>query len=75
MAVIELLTVLPNIASGLANTGFLFGAGTSVEAGYPMMPELTREIMKALLERTIPEFAGPGMRTSGGHPTASRPQQ
>lgn len=48
MAVIELLTVLPNIASGLANTGFLFGAGTSVEAGYPMMARLTQMVIGAL---------------------------
>lgn len=41
--------VLPNIKNGgLSTTGFLFGAGTSVEAGYPMMPGLTRQVVGAL---------------------------
>lgn len=48
MAAIELATVLPNISSGLGNTGFLFGAGTSVEAGYPMMARLTQLVITAL---------------------------
>ena len=45
---ISLSSVLPNLSSGLAGTGFLFGAGTSVEAGYPMMPALTRQVISAL---------------------------
>jgi hypothetical protein len=44
---IDLATILPNISS-LERTGFLFGAGTSVEAGYPMMAELTRKVIGAL---------------------------
>lgn len=40
--------VLPNLASGLSGTGFIFGAGTSAEAGYPMMPALTRGVISAL---------------------------
>lgn len=41
--------LLPNLkAGGLSTTGFLFGAGTSVEAGYPMMPGLTRLVVGAL---------------------------
>lgn len=41
--------VLPNIGNGGLNTsGFLFGAGTSVEAGYLMMPGLTREVIAGL---------------------------
>lgn len=42
--------VLPNLASGLANTGFIFGAGTSLEAGYPMMPALTKSVVAELNE-------------------------
>ena len=39
----------PNIKNGgLSTSGFLFGAGTSVEAGYPMMPDLTRQVIGAL---------------------------
>jgi hypothetical protein len=44
----DLATVLPNIANSLNGTGFLFGAGTSCEAGYPMMPALTRQVVSAL---------------------------
>jgi hypothetical protein len=45
---IDLSAILPNVAQTLDGTGFLFGAGTSREAGYPMMPQLTREVMSAL---------------------------
>lgn len=48
---VQLETVLPNLKNGgLSTTGFLFGAGTSVEAGYPMMPELTRSVVGALTD-------------------------
>lgn len=45
---IDLSVILPNVSQTLNGTGFLFGAGTSREAGYPMMPQLTREVMTAL---------------------------
>lgn len=45
---IDLSKILPNVSQTLDGTGFLFGAGTSREAGYPMMPQLTREVMTAL---------------------------
>ena len=45
---INLNTILPNIATSLDGTGFIFGAGTSLEAGYPMMAQLTLEIIDAL---------------------------
>src|SRR4051812_16790 len=48
MTAIGVTTVLPNISSGLDNTGFLFGAGTSFEAGYPMMASLTKEVIRSL---------------------------
>ena len=50
-------TILPNIAHSLDGTGFLFGAGTSVEAGYPMMSGLTRKVIGTLTaaERTVLE--------------------
>jgi hypothetical protein len=52
---LTLQQILPNLQSGLTNTGFLFGAGTSVEAGYPMMPRLTKEVVSSLssLERGV----------------------
>lgn len=46
--VLSLQQVLPNLRNGLGNTGFLFGAGTSVEAGYPMMAGLTRSVVGTL---------------------------
>lgn len=45
---LDLSTMLPNISHTLDGTGFLFGSGTSAEAGYPMMPALTREVVAAL---------------------------
>lgn len=45
---IDLSVILPNVSHTLDGTGFLFGAGTSREAGYPMMPQLTREVITAL---------------------------
>lgn len=45
---IELATILPNVSRSLDGTGFIFGAGTSVEAGYPLMAGLTRKVVSAL---------------------------
>lgn len=45
---LDLATMLPNVAHSLDGTGFLFGAGTSVEAGYPMMSGLTRNVVASL---------------------------
>jgi hypothetical protein len=52
---LDLSVILPNVSQSLNGTGFLFGAGTSCEAAYPMMPKLTREVVNALksAERTI----------------------
>jgi hypothetical protein len=45
---LTLTTLLPNISSSLERTGFLFGSGTSFEAGYPMIGELTRNVVEKL---------------------------
>lgn len=46
---VSLDQILPNLKTGgLSTTGFLFGAGTSVEAGYPMMSGLTRQVVAGL---------------------------
>lgn len=52
---LDLSTILPNISQSLNGTGFLFGSGTSREAGYHMMPGLTRSVIGALThtERAI----------------------
>ena len=39
---------VPNTAHSIDKIGFLFGAGTSVEAGYPLTSGLTREVISAL---------------------------
>jgi hypothetical protein len=44
----DISTILPNISYSLEGTGFLFGAGTSFEAGYSMMPDMTRRIVVEL---------------------------
>lgn len=54
MAELSLTDVLPNMPSGLDGTGFIFGAGTSFAAGYPLMSTLTRQVVGAL---TAPEKA------------------
>lgn len=43
-----LADILPNLSSGLSSTAFLFGAGTSAEAGYPMMGRLTADVVASL---------------------------
>lgn len=43
-----LADLLPNLTTGISNSGFFFGAGTSVEAGYPMMSALTKQVIAAL---------------------------
>lgn len=48
MADLILSDILKNTPNGLHGSGFLFGAGTSVEAGYPMMGALTRTVVDAL---------------------------
>lgn len=45
---LTLAKVLPNLGSGLSHTGFLFGAGTSFEAGYPLISDLTRSVVGGL---------------------------
>lgn len=45
---LTLSDVLPNTTHALDGVGFLFGSGTSAEAGYPMMPELTRDVVAQL---------------------------
>lgn len=40
--------MLPGIETGLNSVGFLFGAGTSKGAGYPLMGDLTKEVVGKL---------------------------
>jgi len=44
----SLSQLFPGIETGLNNIGFLFGAGTSKEAGYPLMPDLTKAVVSNL---------------------------
>ncbi|OLA95070.1 MAG: hypothetical protein BHW64_00550 [Candidatus Melainabacteria bacterium LEY3_CP_29_8] len=45
---LEKETIIPTINKGFCNVGFLFGAGTSFEAGYPLMSGLTTIIFSKL---------------------------
>lgn len=40
--------IIPTVNKGLSNIGFLFGAGTSFEAGYPLMSGLTTAVFSQL---------------------------
>jgi len=40
--------LFPGIETGLNSIGFLFGAGTSKESGYPLMPDLTKQVVNNL---------------------------
>lgn len=40
--------LLPSLKNSLNKIGFFFGAGTSAESGYPLMPELTRIVVDGL---------------------------
>lgn len=46
---IELKDLFPNAQMGLNNIGFLFGAGASLPAGYPLTWKLTKEVLTELL--------------------------
>jgi len=46
--------LFPGIETGLNNIGFLFGAGTSNEAGYPLMPDLTKAVVDNLATENRP---------------------
>jgi hypothetical protein len=44
----SLADILPNTSQSLDGTCFIFGSGASTEAGYPMMPALTRQVIANL---------------------------
>lgn len=45
---LALSQLFPGIETGLNRIGFLFGAGTSKEAGYPLMGDLTKTVVSNL---------------------------
>lgn len=49
----EIEDFFPNVAQGLSNIGFLFGAGASFNAGYPLMPKLTLEVIAKLAQNEV----------------------
>lgn len=51
---ITLDDLFPNASTGLSQIGFLFGAGTSYAAGYPLTRQLTMSVLKKL---SVPEIA------------------
>ena len=58
---LTLSQLFPGIETGLNRIGFLFGAGTSKEAGYPLMGDLTKAVVSSLpphLKPTLDEILG-----------------
>ena len=56
---LSLSQLFPGIETGLNRIGFLFGAGTSKEAGYPLMGDLTKMVVSNLnttLKATLDEI-------------------
>ena len=56
---LTLSQLFPGIETGLNRIGFLFGAGTSKEAGYPLMGDLTKTVVSNLhpvLKTTLDEI-------------------
>jgi hypothetical protein len=56
---LSLSQLFPGIENGLNRIGFLFGAGTSKEAGYPLMGDLTKTVvskLNAALKGTLDEI-------------------
>lgn len=45
---LSLAALLPNSVQTIDGSGFFFGAGASFEAGYPLMPTLTIDVVKGL---------------------------
>lgn len=45
---LSLNQLLPSLGQSLEGIGFLFGAGASYEAGYPLMSTLTRQVVAKL---------------------------
>lgn len=52
---LQITDIMPTINNGLTDTGFFFGAGTSKDAGYPLMNDLTNDVIGNLspLARSI----------------------
>jgi hypothetical protein len=70
MTDLTLSEILPNTVNGLNGTGFLFGAGTSVCAGYPIMASLTQQVVEQLkpTERSqLDQALGAGNETYDPH--------
>lgn len=52
-AAITLIDLFPNAEMGLHNIGFLFGAGTSYAAGYPLTSKLTTDVLASLRKEEL----------------------
>jgi hypothetical protein len=49
--------LLPNLGQSINGTGFIFGAGASFQAGYPLMTTLTRQVVAGLTAGEAADFA------------------
>lgn len=55
--VLTLDQLLPSLSQSLNGIGFLFGAGASSQAGYPLMTALTRQVIAGLTSSEQADFA------------------
>jgi hypothetical protein len=55
--VLTLDQLLPSLNQSIDGTGFLFGAGASFQAGYPLMTTLTRQVVAGLVASEAADFA------------------
>jgi len=61
----QLSDIFPNLSHGLSNIGFLLGAGASRKAGYPLMPELTVQVLGILKSEEVTLLDGLVQRCLG----------
>ncbi len=54
--VLNLDQLLPSLNQSMNGIGFLFGAGTSFQAGYPLMTTLTRQVVAGLTASEVDDF-------------------
>lgn len=55
--ILTLDQLLPSLGQSINGTGFLFGAGASFQAGYPLMTTLTRQVVAGLTSAEAADLA------------------
>jgi hypothetical protein len=63
----QLVDIFPNLLHGLSNIGFLLGAGASLNAGFPLMPGLTIQVLNKLAPDELNLLDGLVYRSLANH--------